>query len=74
MKDEFEAVLFEMERGELLTGRRLEKIDGFYTVRLNDQFRVGFSLISGETSCREHEVEILAVGKHDEVYRYLNRR
>ena len=67
IKSQFEAVLFELENGALSRGRRLEKVDNAFTVRLDQKFRLAFSIHNGDT------VEFLAVGIHDQVYGYVNR-
>lgn len=67
IKGQFEAVFSELEKGALSRGRRLEKVDNAFTVRLDQKFRLAFSLYNGDT------VELLAIGNHDQVYGCVNR-
>lgn len=47
IQEEVRKLYIEIEKGQLPRGRRLKKIDFFYQVRLNRNFRMAFSILNG---------------------------
>ena len=64
IQEEVRKLYIEIEKGNLPRGRRLKKIDFFYQVRLNRNFRMAFSI-------RNETFKPLHIGPHSSMDTYI---
>lgn len=64
IQEEVDKLYVEIEKGHLPRGRRLKRIDFFYQVRLNRNFRMAFSIVNGT-------FRPLHIGPHSSMDKYI---